>query len=247
MAPIAVVRRVRGQDTGLDMPLIGFLLGGGIVCYANSFLLTDVVRALLMFYLVPVWGTLIEWLVLRRRVAAVRALTLALGLGGAWIVIGADGGWPLPRNAGDWLGLAGGLLVAMGSARVNVVQPPGVFPSMFAFFLYGGMVAATMSVALSGEFGPPPTSDAVVRLLPWLVLIAVGFFIPTNGILLWGAARVAPGLFGLLMLAEIVLGVASAALWAGEPFGWREAVGSVMILAAGATEALISARRPPPG
>ena len=74
--------------------------------------------------------------------------------------------------------------------------------------------------------------------------MAVVFLMPTNGVLMWGASRVSPGLFGILILSEIVLGIASAALWAGEPFGWREVLGGAMILAAGASEALAAARRP---
>ena len=39
-------------------------------------------------------------------------------------------------------------------------------------------------------------------------------------------------------MSEVVVGV----IWAGEVFGWRQAVGSVLILAAGAVEVL-GARR----
>lgn len=244
MAPFALARWLRGRETGLGMPLVGLLIGGGIVFYANSFLLTDVVRALLMFYLIPVWGTLIELLVLRQRVALLRGLTLAVALGGVWLVFAADGSWPLPRNPGDWLGLMGGMIVAMGSARANIVQPEGVFAPLFAFFFYGSFVALAMALGLGGELGPPPTVAAITGMLPWLVLMAVVFLIPTNGVLMWGISRVSPGMFGILILSEIILGIASAALWAGEPFSWREAVGGAMILAAGAGEALAAARRP---
>jgi drug/metabolite transporter (DMT)-like permease len=244
LAPIAVARRLRGRETGVGMPLIGLLMGGGIVFYANSFLLTDVVRALLMFYLLPVWGTLLEVVVLRRRVAPIRGLTLTLGLGGVWLVFGADGGWPLPANTGDWLGLLGGMIIALALARMNIVKPEGVFASLFAYCLYGTLVAVTMALVLGDAFGPPPTADGVAAMLPWLTLMAMAFIIPTNCALMWGASRVSPGLFGIVILAEVVLGVVSAALWAGEPFGWREALGGAMILAAGASEALVVARRP---
>ena len=63
------------------------LTGGGIVCYANSFLLTDVIRALLLFYLTPVWATLIEVFVLRAPPGWRRAITLPMSLAGVWIVI----------------------------------------------------------------------------------------------------------------------------------------------------------------
>jgi drug/metabolite transporter (DMT)-like permease len=246
LSPIALARRLRGRTTGVGMPLIGLLFGGGIVFYANSFLLTDVVRALLMFYLLPVWGTLLEMLVLRRPVVPVRALTLALGLGGVWLVFGADGGWPLPVYIGDWLGLLGGMIIALALTRMNHVRPEGVFAPLFAYCLYGTIVALVMAFVLGDAFGPPPGSEAVVNMLPWLALIAVTFIIPTNTALMWGASRVSPGLFGIVVLSEVVLGVVSAALWAGEPFGWREALGGVMILAAGASEALVVARQPAP-
>ncbi len=83
-------------------------------------------------------------------------------------------------------------------------------------------------------------------MLPWLVLMAMAFIFPTNTALMWGASRVSPGTFGIVILAEVVLGVVSAALWAGEPFGWHETVGGVMILAAGLSEALVVARQPAP-
>ena len=246
LSPIALVRRLRGQTTGAGMPLIGLLLGGGIVFYANSFLLTDVVRALLMFYLLPVWGTLLEMLVLRRSVSPIRALTLALGLGGVWLVFGADGGWPLPVYTGDWLGLLGGMAIALALARMNHVQPEGVFAPLYAYCLYGTMVAIVMALVLGEQFGPPPTTEALVTMLPWLALMAMAFIVPTNAALMWGASRVSPGLFGVVVLTEVVLGVISAALWSGEPFGWREVLGGVMILAAGASEALVVARQPSP-
>jgi len=246
LSPVALVRRLRGRTTGVGMPLVGLLFGGGIVFYANSFLLTDVVRALLMFYLLPVWGTLLEMLVLRRPVAPIRALTLALGLGGVWLVFGADGGWPLPDNTGDWLGLLGGMIIALALVRMNHVQPEGVFAPLFAYCLYGTIVALVMAFVLGDAIGPPPTNDSIISMLPWLALIAVAFIIPTNTALMWSASRVSPGLFGVVVLTEVVLGVVSAALWAGEPFGWRETVGGVMILAAGFSEALVVARQSAP-
>jgi len=42
----------------------------------------------------------------------------------------------------------------------------------------------------------------------------------------------------LLLLSEVVVAVASAAALTGEPFGLREALGTTLIIAAGAVEAL---------
>lgn len=240
MAPLVAWRRMKGRATGLGMPLLGLLLGGGIVCYANSFLLTEVVRALLLFYLTPVWATILEIVVLRQRPGWSRALSLALAVAGVWLVIGTTGELPLPRNAGDWLALIGGAMVAAGAARAQAVQPDSIVSLLFAYFVYGSLVALATSLLLAHELGPMPGTAPLLAMLPWLVLLAVIFLIPTNGILIWSPAKIGAGLFGILILSELVFGTISAALWAGETFGWREAAGCTLVILAGLSEVVLS-------
>lgn len=246
LSPIAVWRGLTGRQTGLGLPLAGVLMGGGIVCYANSFLLTDVIRALLLFYLTPVWATMIEMGLLRQRPGRHRAVTLPLSLLGVWIVIGQDAGLPLPQNAGDWLAVLGGAMFAGGAARVQVARIDGVFPMLFAFFVYGGAFAVAQSVVLAAELGPAPGPDALISLAPWLLLLCVGFFIPTNILLTWSPTRLGLGLYSILILAELVFGTISAALLADEPFGGREIAGSALILVAGLMEVALAPRAAQP-
>ena len=60
LLPVCLWRKIKGRSSGFELPLTGFLVGGGFVCYALSFLLTDVVRALILFYMTPVWTTIFE-------------------------------------------------------------------------------------------------------------------------------------------------------------------------------------------
>ena len=246
LAPIALWRVAHQRPSGFGHPAFGLLFGGGIVCYANSFLLTDVAHTLLLFYLTPVWGTVLEAVVLRRRITPLRVGTVLLALSGIWVVFSQAGGWPIPRNVGDWLALAGGLGVAAGVTIGARSPPPGVFAPLFAFSLYGTPVAGLCCLLFADALGPPPTGATVLMLLPWVGLLAVVFLIPGNTALTWSSTKVAPGVFGILILSEIVVGLASAALWAGEPFGWREALGGTMVVIAGLLESawpLIRRRR----
>ena len=240
LAPIALWRWFKGQQTGLNLPLAGLLMGGGIVCYANSFLLTDVMRALLLFYLTPVWATIIEMTLLRQSPGWRRAISLPLSLFGVWIVIGQDLGLPLPQNAGDWSALLGGAMFASGAARVQVSRIEGVFPMLFAFFVYGGLFAVAQSFLLVAELGPIPPSEVWIALAPWFLLLCLGFFLPTNILITWSPTRIGAGLFSILILAELVFGTVSAAFWADEAFGWREILGSVLILTAGFIEVMLA-------
>jgi drug/metabolite transporter (DMT)-like permease len=70
------------------------------------------------------------------------------------------------------------------------------------------------------------------------VLIAVGFLIPVMWGIYWGSRHVDPGRLGILLQIEVVVGISSAALFAGEPFGMREAIGSVLVISAGLVEVI---------
>ncbi|MEM7215143.1 MAG: DMT family transporter [Pseudomonadota bacterium] len=240
LAPVAIWRWRKCQQTGLDLPLIGLCMGGGIVCYANSFLLTDVIRALILFYMLPVWATLIEVVFIGKRPGWRRVISLPMSVAGVWIVIGQDVGLPFPQNAGDWIALLGGAMFAAGAARTEVSQIEGMFPTMFSFFFYGTIFAGLQSWFLASELGPLPALEIWIALSPWFLLICVGFFIPTMIIVAWAPERIGTGLMSILFLSELLFGTASAALWAGEPFGWREVIGSSLLLLAGIIEVALT-------
>jgi len=60
--------------------------------------------------------------------------------------------------------------------------------------------------------------------------------VPAAWTAIWGAPHLNPGVVGLLFMTEISVGTATAAIWAGEPFGWRESIGVVLITMAGLTD-----------
>ena len=247
MTPFMIWRwRRHGLVTGARWILTGVLLGGGIVFYANSFLLTDVVRALLLFYITPVWAMLLEIFVLKQAVAKSRYITLVLALAGVWVVFGQDGGFPIPENAGDWLALAAGAMIAGGAARVNATQPDSPLPILYAFYLYGSIIALALGAALHASLGPSPPVEALWAMLPFLLVLVFALLMPTNGLLIWAPAKIGAGVFGILILSEIVTGAISAALLANESFGWHEAIGCFLILAAGTFEVVMSNRRESP-
>ena len=67
---------------------------------------------------------------------------------------------------------------------------------------------------------------------------------------MWGMPKLNPGLVGLLFMTEISVGAVTAAIWSGDPFGWREIIGIVLISGAGVFESivdLVRARRRPVG
>src|SRR6476659_7051438 len=69
----------------------------------------DVVRVVLLFYLMPAWSVLLAWLVLGERPAPAALARLALALAGVATVMHEPGsGLPWPRALPDVLALMGG-------------------------------------------------------------------------------------------------------------------------------------------
>jgi drug/metabolite transporter (DMT)-like permease len=83
---------------------------------------------------------------------------------------------------------------------------------------------------------PHQISTVDAAILVWAALAALVWLLPLTWLLLWGARFLEPGRVSLLLLLEVAVAAISAALLAGEPFGLREAVGCVLIVAAGALE-----------
>ena len=242
LLPISLWRLYKGQSFGLEYPLIGLLFGGGIACYANSFLLTDVVRALILFYITPVWTTIFEIVFLRQIPRFYRYITLVLALSGVWIVFGQEGVIPLPQNSGDWIALLGGILIAASAVRMEIKKPEGIYPILFTFFFYGGLFTLIQSYFLSDYLGDAPSIETGVAMMPWLILIAILFHIPTNIVILGAPSRIGAGIFSIIILFEIVVGTFSAAVLTDELIGWREILGSSFIIFAGLTEIIFASK-----
>ena len=233
LLPIAIWRKVKGKTTGLEIPLTGFLIGGGFICYALSFLLTDVVRALILFYMTPIWTTIFEILFLKKRPGLERVLTLSLALGGLWIVFSKQTIIPLPENSGDWLALAGGALFSAGLVRLELIKTDGVFPIIFSFFFFGSIFNIVAGFLLKEYLGPVPPIEAFVSMALFLIIISVFYFIPTGIVIFWSPSKLGAGLCSILFLSEIVVGVITSSILTNEPFGWREITGSSLIVIGG--------------
>lgn len=233
LLPIAIWRKAKGKTTGFEIPLTGILIGGGFICYALSFLLTDVVRALILFYMTPIWTTIFEILFLKKRPGIERVLTLTLALGGLWVVFSKQTVIPLPENSGDWLALAGGAIFSAGLVRLELIKTDGVFPIIFSFFFYGAIFNIIAGFLLKEYLGPIPPIEAFISMALFLVIISVFYFIPTGIVIFWSPSKLGAGLCSILFLSEIVVGVITSSILTNEPFGWREITGSTLIVIGG--------------
>jgi drug/metabolite transporter (DMT)-like permease len=236
LLPFAIVRLIQKKRTGIEQYRTGILVGSAVSLYLESLLLTDVARALILFYVMPAWATLLEVFVMRRPLTKPRGISLGMGLLGLAVIIFNGETASVSLNPGDLLALLSGILFSFGALKVRQDQEISVFEQLFAFFLFSSASAFLFALLPIPSLGSPPTPTSIRALAPWLVLAAGGFLIPVMSGIYWGSRRVDPGRLGILLQIEAVVGILSAALLAGEPFGVRQAIGAVLVVGAGCVE-----------
>lgn len=199
----------------------------------------DVVRVVLLFYLMPAWSILLAWPLLGERPSRASLLRLALALGGVVIVLKApDSPWPLPNSGADWLAIGGGLCFAITNI---LLRRYGNSPSegrMLAMF-GGGALMASAAAALGMGLGG--VSAPALNAAGWPVAVGLCLaFLASNLALQYGAARLAASTTALVMLTEILFASVSSAWLGAAELETRTLVGGGLIILA----ALLAALQP---
>lgn len=232
-----LLRRSAWQGFGSQM-VTGWLIGLAFTLYTVSLVMTDVIHAILLFYLTPVWSTLGGIFLLGERLTFNRGLAMLLGFSGLALILGVGEGLPLPRNAGDWIALVSGMLWAAGTTRAFIKPAKGVPLPVFAFCL-GGLLSSLAVAVIAGALGSSiSVFDDRGPAVLWAVLFALIIFVPPNFAVLWAAQRIDSGRVGILMMTEVLAGAVTAALLSGEHFGMMELMGTILIVCAGLVEVL---------
>ena len=197
----------------------------------------DVVRVVLLFYLMPAWTVLLAWPLLGEKPTAAALARLALALAGVFTVLDtADSGWSWPAGGADWLALMGGFSFALTNILLRKLQQAPAESRIAAMFCGGaGMALGAALLGLSqGAVSMPPAPG-----LPWIgVALGLGLaFLCGNVALQYGAARLSANTTALVMLSEVIFASASSvALGAAAPTA-RTWIGGALILAAAAWSA----------
>jgi drug/metabolite transporter (DMT)-like permease len=245
LAPFIVARRGRLRAGGRDLLLVGLFSGVAFGAWNHALIAGDVVRVTLLFYLAPIWGTGLGFLFFREPVRLLRVLAILLGLGGAAVVLGFDGGLPLPHSLAEWMALVSGILFAFAAIFSRKAPAVGTLEKTWVNCVFAGLTALLLVAALPAAGSPVAWSVSGVALPLLLCLV---WQIPVTWMLLWGATRLDAGRVGILLLLEVMAAAASAAILTDEPFGWREGLGCLLIVGAGLVEGLdeMRARRTAP-
>jgi drug/metabolite transporter (DMT)-like permease len=204
----------------------------------------DVVRVILLFYLMPVWAVLLARVVLHEPITPLAIGRIALALCGAALVLKPEGGGlPFPHGLADWMGLAGGMAFALNNVMIRRQSALPEDGRSIAMFI-GGMVipfVVAVGLHLGGTLALPPllTGDTVALLIGLGIAMMVA-----NIALQHGAAALPANITAVVMLIEIVIAAVSSVLIGDAVLTPPMLAGAALILGASALAAMEGRSKP---
>jgi drug/metabolite transporter (DMT)-like permease len=238
-------RRHKVDLTNALLWMISLFTGIALAMYNAALLTDEVVRVTLLFYLSPIWSTALAFVVLKEPIRLIRVASIAVGLIGAAVVLGGDGGVPMPHSLGEWMGLFSGVGTAIGSTYVRKAELTegtvslGGLEQTCTTFMVASVVGVLFALTLpSTSWSVFPSSNIFWSVSPWAVGITMGWLLPQTWFYFWSAKQLDPGRVSLLMLLEVPVAAISAALVLHTPLGWHEVIGCGLVILAGSAESL---------
>ncbi len=236
LLPFVVLRGRRLLAGGWPLFITGASVAACNLLFAGGLVMGEVGMVVLLFYLSPIWASLLERLVMKTPLTLARWAAIAVALLGMAVLQGMQGRLPLPANLSEWFGLLSGMCWAVGLVFTRIARGVSVIDKTFVQFLFALPLGLVFVFAM-GEFDAWPGFAALVRGLPWIAAATLIWVIPALVLSLWGAGRLSPGRASMLMMIEVLVGVGSAAWLAGEPVGWNKIIGGALIVAASIIDA----------
>jgi drug/metabolite transporter (DMT)-like permease len=199
----------------------------------------DVVRVVLLFYLMPLWAVLLARLLLNERLTAAALLRVALALAGAMVILWPPGGGlPLPRTLAEGLGVLGGFAFALNNVMLRRESARSEGARALAMFVGGVLVSGLLIALLTPGGSVAPLPPAAPGWVAGALLLAA-FFLAGNLALQYGATRLPANATAVIMLTEVLFASASALALGAGTLDLRLAVGGGAIVGA----ALLAARQ----
>lgn len=212
------------------------LIGYGVKLLASG-------HAAILAFTMPVFAALIGALFFRERLTPRRLVSLALGTAGVVVLLSHD----FAALGGSALGVALTLAAALNWAVGVLVQKRvawtiGPLAQAAWQMLIGVLPICVVAVVLEPFVYHRASAGALAASVYVAVIsLAFAYYAWFTVVATFPAAVAAIG-----SLLVPIVGVVSAALWIGEPIGWRETVALVLVVGAVALVLIQPSPRPPP-
>lgn len=222
--------------------LAATMIGLAFTFYAVSLVETTVIRATILFYLNPIWSTLIGLIWLSERQTLARIISIIIAVTGLYLLLYKAESSDYPINLGDLFGLLSGVFWSLGAASLKRWPATPLLPLTTLVYLN----TTIMSLLLATFFFrvAPPSSEEILAAFPIATLWSIILLMPGFIIIFKVSKLLFPGKVGILMMSEVIVAIISASiLIPEETMNLVQWLGATAIIFAGLVEILFGRHR----
>jgi len=222
--------------------LAAIMIGMAFTLYANGLVETTIVRATLLYYLTPVWSTLIGVMWLSEHLTKARIIAIGVAFSGLFLLLSNGESSDYPLNIGDLYSFLSGIFWAIGVATLKRWSNIPILP--LATFIFISTTA--ISALFAGVFYVDPLPDFTMlkTAFPTAAFWSIFILLPCFCIIFRVSQLLFPGRVGILTMSEVIVAIVSAAILVpDEKMLLMQWVGAIAILLAGLIEVLFGHSR----
>ena len=220
----------------VPMTCAGFMIGAAFTLYANGLVETTIIRATLLFYLSPIWSTILGIIWLSERLTKARIFSILVAVIGLFLLLtDLNNSESTKLNIGDLFGFLSGIFWAIGATIINRWPNAPTLPLTTIVYVATTILSVLFAIFLYQD--PMPNiaviEDSFFTAAIWSIIILLPGF--------WIIFRVSqllfPGRVGILMMSEVIVAIVSARILVPEEtMAFLQWVGAGAILFAGVIE-----------
>ena len=217
------------------MAMIALCGGFANVAFQSAIYNGDVVRVMILFYMLPVWSVLGGRIILKEKIDLIRITAVVLCLSGAYVILDV---WNTSWHGIIWidfLAIGSGLALALTNIIFRFTQDIPLMSKVSSTFI-GCTVMIGVAIVVSSETVSLPDNSAVPLAMAygaiWIVLVSIG----TQ----WAVTKMEAGRSSVILVMELVAAVVSFALIMNVELKAYEIIGGLMVIGAALLEGLRS-------
>ena len=214
----------------------GIMIGAAFTFYANGLVETSVIRATLLFYLSPIWSTIIGIIWLNERLTIARVISIIVALIGLiFLLYDFRDQETVILNFGDFSSILSGLFWALGASILKKWSNLPIVP--LTAIVYFSTTSLSILLAIVVYKAPIPSLALIGQNFPIAFIWSVIVLLPSFCIIFRISQILFPGRVGILMMSEVAVAVISAKiLLPEEQMVILQWIGALAILLAGVVE-----------
>ena len=226
--PIMVVKRAEWSQQPALMFAIMISSGWCNTAFILAIIDGEIMRVILLFYLSPLWSTLLARIVLKEHLTTLSYVTLALAVIGALLILWEPQmGMPWPSSSADWLAISSGFAFAFSNLFTHMARHTSIKTKTVAAWL-GVILVSGVALMFGDHTVMTGNSTGVIMAL----LIGLLFMSVMTFAVVYGVTHLPVHRSAIILLFQVVVAAISSYLLTEERLSWYEWSGGIIVILA---------------